>query len=302
MAETIRAGIIGCDTSHCVAFTKRMHDDEFSKDLPRVRVVAACPTFSEDLKSSAGRVEGYKKQLSEQFGIEIVDSIEQMLERVDAVLLESVDGRRHLAELRPVAPTGKPVYIDKPFSASLADAQQMVDLIKRYKLPCFSCSSLRYDGNLIKFMADEKQRGTILGCDAYAPANLEPTNPGFFWYGIHGVEILYTVMDSGCERVQCTSTPDGDLAVGAWKGGRIGSMRGIRKGPHHYGAMVLTDKGVRHIKPAGDFYDGLVREIMTFFHTKKPPVPIDETLEICAFIDAAMRSAKLGGDDVELGL
>jgi hypothetical protein len=302
MADPIRAGLIGVDTSHCAAYTRMLNDEKAPEEIAGVRIVAAYPSFSPDVKSSAERVEGFKKQLTGEFGVEMVDSIEALVDRVDAILLTSVDGRRHLPELRQVVESGKPVYIDKPFSASLADAKEMVRLIRENKLPCFSTSSLRYDSELIKFMADMEKRGKVLGCDAWSPAHLEPTNPGFFWYGVHGTEILYTVMGRGCTEVQCSSTPDGDLAVGIWKDGSIGSMRGIRKGKGGYGAMILCEKTFQHFKPAGDFYAGLVREIVKFFRTKKPPVPIEDTLEICAFMDAALRSSRQDGADIPIEL
>jgi len=308
MGDTIRVGMIGCDTSHCGAFVRRFHDPKAPREIQGLRVVAAYPSFSPDLKSSASRVEQYKKDLAEKHGVRMVGSIEELIDQVDAVLLESVDGRRHLEEFKPLARADKPVYIDKPFTASLADAKQIVKLVKEHKVPCFSSSSLRFDSAFAKFLASgrkDKDPGKpteVLGCDAYAPAALEPTNPGFFWYGIHGVEILYTLMGCGCKRVQCTSTPDGDLAVGVWKDGRLGSMRGIRKGPHHYGAVVLHAKGYECLPASGDFYNGLCLAIAEFFKTKQPPFPIEETLEICAFIDAAWRSSQQGGDDMALDL
>jgi len=312
MSDLIRVGMIGCDTSHCMAFANYFHDPKAPEELKGLKVVACYPSFSPDVKSSADRVEEYKKGLAEQYQVKMTGSIEEMLEQVDAVLLESVDGRRHLKELLPVAKAGKPCYVDKPFTASLKDAKEMVKVIKEHKLPCFSASSLRFDSVFANFLAemkkqkeDQKDKGgaaEIIGCDAYAPANLEPTNPGFFWYGIHGVEILYALMGPGCKRVVCSSTPDGDLAVGVWQDGRIGSMRGIRKGPHHYGAAVLTAKGVKSLPSSGDFYKGLCLAIAKLFRTREVPVPIDETLEICAFIDAALRSSEKGGCDVEIGL
>lgn len=310
MADVIRVGMIGCDTSHCMAFANIFHDPQSPDEMKGFRVMACYPSFSPDLKSSADRVEEYKKALVEKHQIRMTGSIEEMLDQVDVVLLESVDGRRHLKELIPVAKAGKPCYVDKPFTASLKDAREMVRVIKEHKLPCFSSSSLRFDSAYIQFLAelaksreeaeDKSKWEGVLGCDAYAPANLEPTNPGFFWYGIHGVEILYTLMGSGCRRVACSSTPDGDMAVGVWRDGRIGTFRGIRKGPHHYGAAVLTGKGVKALPATGDFYKGLCVAIARFFRTRQAPVPIDETLELCAFIDAALRSSEKGGCDVGL--
>ncbi|GMV98308.1 MAG: Gfo/Idh/MocA family oxidoreductase [Phycisphaerae bacterium] len=303
MTEPIRVGMIGCDTSHCGAFARAFNDAKDAGHVPGFRVVAVYPSFSPDVKSSVERVEGYKKELSEKYGVRAAGSIEQMLAEVDVVLLESVDGRRHLPELKPVAKAGKPVYIDKPFAAGLADAKEMARIIREASLPAFSSSSLRFDGAFTGFLARKNEFGQVIGCDAFSPAHLEPTNPGLFWYGIHGVEILYTLMGPGCRKVSCTSTEDGDLAVGVWPDGRIGTMRGIRKGKADYGASVLTEKGKPQMLTAsGDYYRKLVAAIAEFFKTRRPPVPIEVTLEICAFMDAALQSARKGGDEVELAV
>ena len=123
MAEIIRIGMIGCDTSHCPAFTRIFQDAKHPAYQAGFRVVAAYPSFSPDVKASAERVDEYKKELVEKYGVKMVGSIGELLSEVDVVMLESVDGRRHLSELKPVARAGKPVYIDKPFAASLADAE-----------------------------------------------------------------------------------------------------------------------------------------------------------------------------------
>lgn len=303
MADVIRIGMIGTDTSHCRAFTQMFHDEKHAAHQPGFRVVAAYPSFSPDVESSASRVNQYKNELKEEFGVKLVESIDALLGQVDVVMIESVDGRRHLPELRPVAKAGKPVYIDKPFAASLADAKEMVRIIKEAKLPAFSTSSLRFDSAFVNFNKEKDKHGKALGCDAFSPAHLEPTNPGLFWYGIHGVEILYTIMGTGCKKVECSSTDDGDVAVGTWRDGRLGTMRGIRKGAAGYGAWVLTEKGKpQMLMSKGDYYPSLIAAMARFFRTKEAPVPIEETLEIMAFIDAAWQSSKKDGDDVELGV
>ncbi|NLU20467.1 MAG: Gfo/Idh/MocA family oxidoreductase [Phycisphaerae bacterium] len=295
--------MIGADTSHCKAFTQMFHDEKHPAHQAGFRVVALYPSFSPDVKSSADRVDQYKKELNEKFGVKLVESIDALLEQVDVVMIESVDGRRHLPELRPVVKARKPVYIDKPFAASLADAKEMVRLLKEAKVPAFSTSSLRFDSAFVNFNKEKDKHGKVLGCDAFSPAHLEPTNPGLFWYGIHGVEILYTLMGTGCKKVECSSTEDGDVAVGTWKDNRLGTMRGIRKGAGGYGAWVLTEKGAPQMLTAkGDYYPGLVAAMAKFFKTGESPVALEETLEIMAFIDAALQSSKRHGDDVELGI
>lgn len=308
--------MIGLDTSHCVAFTQAMNDEKAVGYVPGAQVAAAYPSFSKDIESSVNRVEGYKNTLAEKYGVKMVASIRELVEQVDAILLESVDGRRHLPELREVveairqrnaaaaasASKTLPVFIDKPFAASLADAKEMVRIVRENKIPCFSSSALRYEANLQKFLAEKDKLGKVQGCDAYSPAHLEKTNPGFFWYGIHGTEILYTIMGRGCRTVRCASTPAGDVAVGVWADGRIGTMRGIREGKNGYGAVVICEKGIRSVEYDGkvSFYPRLVGEIVKFFQTGQPPVPLEDTLEICAFIDAALRSSQEKCGDVPL--
>lgn len=295
--ETIKVGIIGLDTSHVIAFTDVFNRDGNSGDLAGVRVVAAYPGGSPDIPSSADRLEGYTKQLQEK-GIKIVDSIPALLKEVDAVLLESVDGRPHLEQVKPVIAAGKPVFIDKPVAASLADTLEIFRLAKENKVPCFSSSSLRFSPGILGMRSHEKI-GKVLGCDAYSPCSLEPHHPDLFWYGIHGVETLYTIMGTGCETVSRATTEGADVVTGVWAGGRIGTYRGIRGGAADYGALVFGEKG---IAPSGGYagYEPLVVEIAKFFKTGVPPVSAEETIELVAFMEAADESKRQGGAPVKI--
>ena len=142
--KPLRAGIIGLDTSHVVAFTKLLNDASPKPEVAGVRVVAAYPGGSPDIPSSRDRVAGYTKELREKFGVKIVGSIDELLAQVDVVLLESVDGRPHLEQARPVFKARKPVFIDKPVAGTLADAIAIFDLARETNTPCFSSSSLRF--------------------------------------------------------------------------------------------------------------------------------------------------------------
>jgi hypothetical protein len=138
-----------------------------------------------------------------------------------------------------------------------------------------------------------------MGADVYGPCALESTHPDLFWYGIHGVEALFTVMGTGCQSVSRTSTPDFDVAVGTWDGGRIGTFRGIRKGAGGYGGIVFGEKGKRTLERYGG-YGPLVEAIVRFFKTGEPPVAEAETLEIYAFMEAADESKRQRGAAVPL--
>ena len=296
----LRVGIIGLDTSHVIAFTNSLNDPSSPDHVPGGHVVAAFKGGSPDLTASAGRIDKFAAELQDKYKVKLVDSIPTLCDMVDVILLESVDGRPHLEQARQVFRSRKPVFIDKPLAASLADAKEIARLARESRTPWFSSSSLRFAPAYQQLIRD-MSAGAILGAETYGPASLEPTNPGLFWYGIHAVESLFTIMGTGCVSATMTSNDDFDLAVGTWRDGRIGVVKGLRKGKEDYGALVFREKDIVHI-PAGDVsYVPLIRQIMEFFKTGKSPVPAEETLEIMAFMDAAERSRQQGGAPVKLG-
>ncbi len=241
----------------------------------------------------------FTAELQASYQVRIVGTIAELCDLVDVVLLESVDGRVHLEQAREVLRRRKPLFIDKPMAASFADAKELARLAGESGTPWFSSSSLRFAPPYQEFLADPAH-DRVLGAEAHGPASLEPTNPGLFWYGIHSVESLYTLMGPGCVSVTMISNADYDLAVGVWKDGRIGSVKGLRKGKQDYGALVYGEKAVTYLPVKNVSYVPLIRRIMEFFQSGKPPVPPEETLEIMAFMDAAERSRINGGTPTAL--
>ena len=291
-----RVGIIGLDTSHAVAFAKTLNDPNVSPDYRGYKVVAAYAQGTKDIKSALDRAPGFIKDIK-VLGVEIVESIPSLLKKVDVVLLESNDGRVHLEQVLPILKANKTVFIDKPIAASYADAKAIFEAAEKYKTPIFSSSSLRYIDGIADAVAGKN--GKIIGAQTYSPSAIEPTHPDFFWYGIHGVEMLFTLMGAGCKSVSRTHTTDTDLAVGVWDDGRVGSFRGTRSGKKDYGATVFAEKATFTL---GEFkgYNPLLLEIVKFFDTGIPPVSKAETLAICAFMEAADLSKARGGNPVEI--
>ncbi len=294
----LKVGIIGLDTSHVVAFTKLLNNPKAEGDLAGVRVVAAFPGGSNDIPASRDRVAGFTKELKEKYDVEIVDSIDELLKRVDVVLLESVDGRPHWEQARPVLKAKKPIFIDKPVAGSLVDVLRIYDLAKENNVPVFSSSSLRYAPEVTK-LPDNKKVGAVLGCSTHGPCEIEPHHPDLFWYGIHGVENLYAVMGTGCESVSRLHTKDTDVVTGQWKDGRVGTFRGLRSGKPDYGMTVYGKDGTEMTKVSAD-YAPLVAEICKFFKTHKAPVSAAETIELFAFMEAADESKRKDGAPVTL--
>lgn len=288
-----RVGVIGLDTSHSEVFTKMINSGEVSGGY---KVVAAYPQGSVDIPEAL-RIRPEVTKAVSSMGVEIVDSIDVLLEKVDVVLLESIDGRPHYEQALPVLKAGKRMFIDKPMAANFKDVKRIFAAAKEYNSPVFSSSALRYDHKVQEVV--NGSIGKVLGADVYSPAAIEPHHLDLAWYGIHGVEMLFTIMGHGCIEVRRVYQEDTDLVVGIWNDGRIGTLRGIRKGASNIAGTAFGEKG---ISPLGPFssYLPLVEKIIGFFDSGIPPVSESETMEIFKFMEAADLSRKKNGKAIKL--
>src|SRR4051812_40838655 len=292
----IRIGMIGLDTSHVPAFAKIFNNPKATGDLSGFKVVAGYPGGTA-IPASKDRVQMFTTQLR-GMGIEIVDTIPKLLEKVDVVLLESVDGRIHLQEASRVIKAGKPLFIDKPVAGSLKDAILIYDLAKQHNVPCFSSSSLRF-APAMQELKNNKSLGQIVGAQVWGSCSYQEGIPDMFFYGIHGIEPLFMLMGTGCETVTRIQTKDTDLVSGVWKDGRVGTYRGIRKNKAEFGAVAFGTKGIANANREGG-YEELCREVGKFFKTRKAPVTPEETIEIFAFMEGADESKQRGGVPVRI--
>jgi predicted dehydrogenase len=297
-AAEIRVGMIGLDTSHATAFTKLLNDPSDPQHVAGARVVAAVKQFSGDIESSRSRVDGYTKELEEKWGVKILGGIDELVAQVDAVMVESVDGRPHLAQAAPVLRARKPVFIDKPLAGSLRDAIEIVRLAKEFNTPCFTASSYRFYETMIELKASDV--GPVRGAISYGPGPTEEHHPDLFWYGIHPTEALFTVLGRGCQSVTRTAAQDADIITGTWSGGRAGVLVALRTKSTPHQVTLFGENAVAQQKSGRDSYAPLVREIIKFFQTGTPPVSLDESLEMFAFMEAADESKRRGGVPVTI--
>lgn len=301
MANELKIGIIGLDTSHVVAFTELLNNPDHEYHVPGGKVVVAYPGGSPDLHLSYSRVDGFKTELEQKYGVQMVDSPEAVAEASDAILLESVDGRVHLEQFRKIASYGKPVFIDKPFTTSSADARAIAELAKQHNVPLMSSSSLRYAEGLTAALNNE-EKGAIISADTYGPMALEEAMPGYYWYGVHAVEMLFKILGPGCEYVTAAATDDHDVVIGVWKDGRIGTVRGNRKGNHTFGATIHREKGSDYVDVYAykrPYYSSLLEHVMHLFRTGQADVSVEETIHMMRFIEAA-NEARVSGQRVTL--
>jgi hypothetical protein len=314
--EEMRIGIIGCDTSHAVAFTANLNNPQAKDHVPGGRIVAAFKGGSPDIPSSANRVEEYAKTLQEKYGVKLYDSIEDMCRNVDAICLESVDGRPHLEQFKGIlraqkrggvtrgaeaqlrgsslVSRPKPVFIDKPMGGSLKDVLEIFRLARESQTPVFSSSSLRFAADTQAVRNGSAGRVSLV--EAYGPCELERHHPDLFWYGVHGVEALFTILGPDCLSVERGKTADGKIeATGYWSGGR----KGIFRESAGFHGQSVGDKGTV-ASCSFDGYVPLVKAIIEFFQTRVPPVGSRDTIKIFAFMEGADLSKKNGNVAVNL--
>jgi len=295
-AADLRVGLIGTDTSHATAFTRILNDPAAPGHVSGAQVVVAYKGGSPDLADSANRVEKFAEELRVKWKVEFVSEIRDMCGKVDALLLESVDGRKHLPQAREAFRCGKPVFIDKPLASTLEDARAIARLTREAGVPWFSTSSLRYASFLSQVKRQEVRGAVVWGPGPYEEHHYLDLS----WYGIHAVEMLYTVLGTGCEEVTRISGPEGDVVVGRWKDGRTGTVQ-LRRPHGDYGAVVFRAAGaLQSTEPIDVDYAPMLALIVEFFRTGTPPVPNEETLELFAFLDAAQRSKEAGGKPTRL--
>jgi len=296
IGEPARVGIIGLDTSHSPAFTRLINRDDNGASTG-FRVTAAYPYGSRTIESVYNNIPRYTEQVK-GMGVEIVDSIQDLVSQVDFVLLETNDGKPRLEQAIEVMEAGKIMYMDKPVAGSLKDAVEIVKVAERLGAPVYTCSSLRYMKEAQQ-VRHNNAIGDVTGADAFSPASLEPSHPDLFWYGIHGVETLFTVMETGCHSVTRTQTEGTELVVGTWEDDRIGTFRGTRAGRSGYGGIAYGTDGIMHMTTF-EGYGPMIVKVLEYFRSGVSPVAVDEMLEIYAFMEAADESKRRNGAPVTL--
>jgi hypothetical protein len=287
---TKRIGLIDFDTSHAFEFAARLNHRGIADNqwVDGAQVVVGCPgrsmIYPERIPVETERVKSLE--------IPLVDSPEAMLEHdLDAVFVESNCGQQHLERAEFFLQHKLPVFVDKPFACSRRDAERMFELADKAGVPLMSASSLRYAPEIAAFKKSlVGGSAPLVAAITYGPAELHPQNPGLFHYGIHAVEMLYTLLGPGCESINCVSAKHGDLATGVWEDGRLGSVRGDRPA-RGFGFVAFTDR-VHHQSVSTEFiYRELLKAIVGMLETGKSPIDPAESLELVTYIEQAAASA-----------
>lgn len=296
-----RVGLLGLDTSHVPGFTQRLNDPKHAEHVPGAKVVAGWPGGSKDFALSADRVDKFTAEIRDKYGVQILDTPEAVAEAVDIVFVSAVDGRVHKDLFARTVKYKRPTFIDKPMTTSSADAKEIFRLAKDNNVPVMSCSTLRFADSLSRALAED--HGKVVGCDVFGPMEIQPTQPGFYWYGIHGVEVLNTIMGHGCKSVQTVATPNADVLTATYPDGRLATYRGLRHAHHSFGVTIQREKGFQFVdlsKNDRSWYTRMLEALLQNFPQGKSPIDPADTLEIIRLIEAANESRENNARSVNL--
>ena len=231
-------------------------------------------------------VEGRKPidQWCADMGIPKAASVEQVVDQCDCLIVLSPDNpERHedLSKL-PLA-SAKPVYVDKPFADSLAAGKRMVELAKTHGTPLMSSSALRFDSTVketLQEIGDQR-------------VNFVTTRgPGEFpVYGIHQIEPLVAMMGTGAKRVMQCGNETSKLMVIDYGDDRRGVINLVPNHPFAY-SVSFGEGGIRVVNQMSDFFPRFIDAMLQFFTTGGSLVPVEQTLEITALIEAGNAALK----------
>lgn len=279
--------LIGLDTSHTVEFTKLMQHPE-RKVVEGLRATKAF-RFPSAFQSE----EGQDKRQAEliEMGVTMAATVEDAVDGVDAVLLEINDPALHLSYFKQVVGLGKPIFIDKPLASTTAEGRQIIKLAEAAGTPVWSSSSLRF----IPMLADARQKvptpviGQTFGALGKAAAGSD-----LVWYGVHAVEMLVAALGVGACGVRALEDKLGITLVVEYPDNRRGLVECLR-GLSKYGGRLQSKENLCFFDSGvGSPYVSLMSALRTFVFEGTLPVPLSESLEVLAILEAGEQSLTTG--------
>lgn len=297
----LRIGFVDCDTSHVYAFAQRLNHQGIEPEqwVDGANVILAYAGASRIVASE--QIDEYVAKMRAT-GVDLVEQPTDLIGRVDAAMVTSNEGGVHRQRATPLLEAGIPLYVNKPFTSSVADAKALVELAARRNVPLISASALRFADEITRTRNDSSL-GPIAGVDVYTPAHLHDADPGLFHYGVHGVEMVYALMGMGCREVACHFEEASEVVVGRWSDGRLATIRGLRGATTGYGFTVYGEKAIRSESIAtGTIYRNLLASVIPVLSGAPSPISTEELIEVVAFQEAALTSRQSGGQPVPLPL
>lgn len=224
-------------------------------------------------------------QWCEKFGAEQCDTLEELCEKSDVIVILSPSfPEKHLPYAKVVLPYGKRTYIDKTFTPDLAEAKEIFALAKQYGTPFFSTSALRYAEEL----------NTVDNCRQIVTTGAGRSADEYI---VHQAEMVVKKLRTGAEAIRC----EGDASLYTFRirysDDRSATM--LFSSAYPFSVYMVSDTP-RYAEIKSPFFQKLIADIIRFFEEGTVSFDPSETLEVMKICEGAMKSILSVGEWIRL--
>lgn len=202
-AGMIRIAMLGCDSSHTEAYAELLHKAG-SKFYGRARIEWL---WGEDMGQATAKAAAV--------GIaNVLTSLDDdRMKEADFIMVNGRYGDSHFIPARKAIESGKPVYVDKPFTNNYSEAVALKELAEENKVLLRSFSPLRYATEIVQAKKRIVSAGKIYAAVVSGPANTNaiehPKAKKLHFYAVHAADILVSVFGTGVRTIRAKRTSDG---------------------------------------------------------------------------------------------
>lgn len=285
----IKIGIIGSDNSHALAFSKicNLCDENGNYEYDDVRIEAIYG-FNDDPEHTAS--------VAKEGNIPYVaKSINEMFDKVDAVMVVCRDGKYHLQNVLPFIEKGYPVWIDKPIVTSTEDAKLLYDAAKKYGVLITGGSTMKYNYEILTLQNKIKtgQLGNITGGFINFPGSLASEYSGLHFYGPHLCEMCLSIFGYDAKSVQANVVNDSNISVTVFYDDKNININFNEKSGSKYYGLVLGDKNSTVCEfDLSVIYKLGFEKFIKMLKTKVMPLTLEELLKPVYMLNAILTSVK----------
>ena len=279
----LRIGIVGAENSHALAVSKTINVD---RKIPGARVVALW-----------GEKPAFARKTADDGDIpRIVKDPADMVGLIDVVMIDHRHGKHHLPAARPFLKARIPMFIDKPFSCSLAEARRFLREARSRRVPVTSFSALRFYQGFLDLKRGLKNHGALNAVALMGPCDIRSKYGGITFYGVHQVEVLLDAFGLDVREVNVSRAGENAVAFLSFRSGLLATLHFIKGGTHKFHALLSGEKIDSHhlLDPGPDPYLAPTRTWTKMARTGKMPYSFEELLAPVAVLEALDRSLKTG--------
>jgi predicted dehydrogenase len=272
-------GIIGAENSHTKAYAKLINAEKRFEGVTVDYVWGETPELAKDA-SENGPIPN------------IVENSEDMLGKIDALIVDHRHAKYHLPAARPYVEAGIPTFIDKPFCYRAKEGKEFLALAREKGTPVTSYSVLPLQQTFVAFKEEMAGIGDWISGTTYGNCDLDSQYGGVFFYGVHQVSMVLEAFGYDAEAVLVTR--DGDFATGSiiYPSGKVVTMGLIKSGAPGFG---ITAVGMKDVIDQAVKYDEIpyltaVEMFIHMFRTGEEPLSHDEILKPVQVLEALEKS------------